>query len=141
VKAKSTSVSGDLRVPTRLAGANQTRYSGAMTDCLFCRISSGEARADRVYEDDRAVAFRDINPAGPTHILVIPRKHIPTLADLKPEDDALVGHLHRVATEVAHADGRTDFRLTVNCGAGAGQSVFHLHLHVIGGRALAWPPG
>ena len=103
--------------------------------------ASGEARADRVYEDEHAVAFRDINPAGPTHILVIPRQHIATLADLTPEDDALMGHLHRVAVEVARADGRRDFRVAVNCGAGAGQSVFHLHLHVIGGRALAWPPG
>lgn len=94
-----------------------------------------------MYEDDFAVAFRDINPAGPTHILIVPRKHIATLADLTPEDDALVGHLHRVAVTVAHADGRRDFRLAVNCGADAGQSVFHLHLHVIGGRPLAWPPG
>jgi histidine triad (HIT) family protein len=112
-----------------------------MADCLFCRIASGEARADRVYEDEQAVAFRDVNPAGPTHILVVPRKHIATLADLTADDDALVGHLTRVAAKVAHADGRSDFRLVVNCGAGAGQSVFHLHLHVIGGRALAWPPG
>jgi histidine triad (HIT) family protein len=94
-----------------------------------------------VYEDEHAVAFRDINPAGPTHILVIPRKHIATLADLTTDDDALVGHLHRVAVKVAQADGRSDFRLAVNCGAGAGQSVFHLHMHVIGGRALQWPPG
>jgi len=112
-----------------------------MTDCLFCRISSGEARADRVYEDDHAVAFRDINPMAPTHVLVIPRKHVATLTDLSADDDALVGHLHRVASKVARADGRTDFRVVVNCGAGAGQSVFHLHMHVLGGRALAWPPG
>ena len=112
-----------------------------MADCLFCRIATGEARADLVHEDDRTVAFRDINPASPTHILVIPRKHIASLADLTAEDDALVGHLVRVAAQVARGDGRTDFRLAVNCGAGAGQSVFHLHLHVLGGRALAWPPG
>ena len=112
-----------------------------MTDCLFCRIASGEARADRVYEDDHAVAFRDINPAGPTHVLVIPRKHIATLSDLTAEDDALVGHLVRVGAKVAAGDGRSDFRVAVNCGAGAGQSVFHLHLHVLGGRALGWPPG
>lgn len=112
-----------------------------MADCLFCRIATGEARADRVHEDDRTVAFRDINPASPTHILVIPRKHIASLADLTAEDDALVGHLVRVAAQVARGDGRTDYRLAVNCGAGAGQSVFHLHLHVLGGRALAWPPG
>ncbi len=112
-----------------------------MSDCLFCRIATGEARADRVYEDEDAVAFRDINPAGPTHVLVVPRKHIASLADLAPGDDALVGRLHRIAVRVARADGRSDFRVAVNCGAGAGQSVFHLHLHVIGGRALAWPPG
>ena len=112
-----------------------------MTDCLFCRIAAGEARAERVYEDDRAVAFRDINPAGPTHILVVPRKHVASIADVAPEDDALIGHLHRVATQVARADGRRDFRVVTNVGAGAGQSVFHLHLHVIGGRALKWPPG
>lgn len=94
-----------------------------------------------MYEDEHAVAFRDINPAGPTHILVIPRKHIATLADLTEDDDALVGHLTRVAAKVAKADGQSDFRLAVNCGAGAGQSVFHLHMHVIGGRALKWPPG
>jgi histidine triad (HIT) family protein len=112
-----------------------------MADCLFCRISTGEASADRVFEDEHAVAFRDINPAGPTHILVIPRKHIATLADLTPDDDPLMGHLTRVAAQVALAEGLRDFRLAVNCGAGAGQSVFHIHLHVIGGRALAWPPG
>lgn len=112
-----------------------------MTDCLFCRIASGEARAERVHEDELCVAFRDINPAAPTHVLIIPRKHVATLADLTAEDDALVGHLHRVAAKVARADGRKDFRLAVNCGAGAGQSVFHLHFHVLGGRALAWPPG
>ena len=94
-----------------------------------------------MHEDEHAVAFRDINPAGPTHILVIPRKHVATLADLTVDDDALVGHLTRVAAKVAKADGLSDFRLAVNCGAGAGQSVFHLHMHVIGGRALKWPPG
>ena len=112
-----------------------------MTDCLFCRIASGEARAERVHEDELSVAFRDINPAAPTHVLVIPRKHVATLADLTAEDDALIGHLHRVAAKVARADGHRDFRVIVNCGAGAGQSVFHLHVHVLGGRALAWPPG
>ena len=112
-----------------------------MADCLFCRICSGEARADRVHEDEHAIAIRDINPAAPTHLLVVPRKHIATLADLTPEDDALVGHLYRVAGGVARAAGLADFRAVVNCGAGAGQSVFHLHVHVLGGRPLAWPPG
>ena len=112
-----------------------------MADCLFCRICSGEASADRVHEDAQAVAIRDVNPGAPTHLLVLPRKHIATLADLTPDDDALVGHLHRVAVDVARAAGLTAFRAVVNCGAGAGQSVFHLHLHVLGGRQLAWPPG
>jgi histidine triad (HIT) family protein len=112
-----------------------------MADCLFCRICSGEARADLVHEDEQAVAIRDINPAAPTHLLVLPRKHIATLTDLTPADDALVGHLYRVAGEVAQRAGLRDFRAVVNCGAGAGQSVFHLHIHVLGGRALAWPPG
>ena len=112
-----------------------------MADCLFCRICSGEARADRVHEDEDAIAIRDINPAAPTHLLVIPRKHIATLTDLTPEDDALVGRVHRLATTVAHAAGLRDFRVVVNCGPGAGQSVFHIHFHVLGGRPLTWPPG
>jgi histidine triad (HIT) family protein len=112
-----------------------------MADCLFCRICSGEARAERVHDDEHAIAIRDINPAAPTHLLVLPRKHIATLADLTAADDALVGHLNRVAAQVAREAGLRDFRTVVNCGAGAGQSVFHLHLHVLGGRALGWPPG
>jgi histidine triad (HIT) family protein len=112
-----------------------------MADCLFCRICAGEARADRVHEDEQAVAIRDINPAAPTHLLVMPRKHIATLRDLTAEDGGLIGHLHRVAASVARDAGLTDFRVVVNCGQGAGQSVFHLHLHVLGGRALGWPPG
>ena len=112
-----------------------------MADCIFCRIASGEASATRVHQDEHTVAFRDINPAAPTHILVVPRKHIVSLADLTAEDDALIGHLHRVAASVARADGLRDFRLVVNNGAGAGQSVFHLHLHVLGGRPFSWPHG
>ena len=112
-----------------------------MADCLFCRVCRGEARADRVHEDAHAVVIRDIKPAAPTHLLVLPRKHIASLADLTPEDDALVGHLHRVAQSVMRAAGATDYRLVVNCGPGAGQSVFHLHLHILAGRAFSWPPG
>ncbi len=94
-----------------------------------------------MHEDEHAVAIRDINPAAPMHVLVLPRKHIAYLRDLTAGDDALIGHLNRVAASVARANGYDDFRVVVNCGAGAGQSVFHLHLHVLGGRALAWPPG
>ena len=112
-----------------------------MADCLFCRICTGEASATRVYEDAEVVAIRDINPAAPMHVLVLPRRHIATLRDLTPADDGLVGHLHRVGAQVARAEGHQDFRAVVNCGAGAGQSVFHLHLHVLAGRALSWPPG
>lgn len=108
---------------------------------IFSRILSGELPSDRVWEDDHCIAFRDINPAAPTHILVIPRKEIAQLDAMTEEDVPLVGHLMHVATQVAHAEGLKDFRTVINNGAGAGQTVFHLHVHVIGGRALSWPPG
>jgi histidine triad (HIT) family protein len=108
---------------------------------LFEKIADGEVPADVVYEDDRAVAFRDLHPAAPVHVLVIPRKPIPRADAVEPADEALVGHLFTVARAVAAQEGLTDYRLVVNCGAGAGQSVFHLHVHLLGGRALAWPPG
>lgn len=108
---------------------------------IFSKIISGDIPSDKVYEDDQCIAFRDINPAAPTHILVIPRKEIPRLDAAEAEDEALVGHLMRVATLVAKQEGLSDFRTVINNGAGAGQTVFHLHVHVIGGRALAWPPG
>ena len=108
---------------------------------IFSKILNGEIPSDRVYEDDQCIAFRDINPVAPTHILVIPRKEIPRLDAMEESDEALVGHLMYVATEVAKSEGLSDFRLIVNNGAGAGQTVFHLHLHVVGGRAVTWPPG
>ena len=108
---------------------------------LFSKIIAGEIPSDRVYEDDRCVAFRDINPSAPTHVLVVPREEIPRLDAMTEAQEALVGHLMRVATLVARQEGLDDFRLVVNTGAGAGQSVFHLHLHVLGGRPLGWPPG
>lgn len=108
---------------------------------IFSKILAGEIPSDRVYEDDRCIAFRDINAAAPTHVLVIPRKELPRLDAMEEADEALVGHLCRVATLVAKQEGLEDFRLVVNNGAGAGQTVFHLHIHVIGGRALTWPPG
>lgn len=108
---------------------------------IFGKILRGEIPADTVYEDDQCMAFRDINPSAPTHILVIPRKAIARLADAEAEDEGLLGHLMRVAAKVAKQEGLEDFRLVTNNGEGAGQSVFHLHLHVIGGRSLTWPPG
>lgn len=108
---------------------------------IFKKIIDGEIPADVVYEDDQCLAFRDINPAAPTHILVIPKQEIAQLDDMTPEDAPLMGHLMYVATQVAAQEKLPGFRLVVNCGAAAGQTVFHLHLHVIGGRGLKWPPG
>ena len=108
---------------------------------LFQQIADGEVPADVVYQDDRAVAFRDISPVAPTHVLIVPRKPIPRADAVEPEDEALVGHLFTVARKVAEQEGLSDYRLVVNNGAGAGQSVFHLHVHLVGGRDLGWPPG
>jgi histidine triad (HIT) family protein len=108
---------------------------------LFTRIISGEIPSTKVWEDDLCVAFRDINPTAPTHVLVVPRQEITRLDQMTEADEGLVGHLMRVATQVAREEGLNDFRVVVNNGAGAGQSVFHLHVHVIGGRSLSWPPG
>ena len=114
-----------------------------MNDCLFCKIAAGQIPAKVIYQDDQAVAFLDLNPQAPTHLLVIPRKHIPTLNDLTPEDDALVGSLHRLAARLAAERGiaQEGWRLVVNSNRGAGQTVFHIHLHVLGGRIMTWPPG
>lgn len=108
---------------------------------IFGKIAAGEMEADTVYEDDQCVAFRDVNPQAPTHILVIPRKEIPMLQDMSPDDEGLVGHLCMVAKQVAEQEGLKDYRLVINNGSGAGQSVFHLHVHILGGRAFGWPPG
>ncbi len=107
-------------------------------DCIFCKIIDRELDAEIVYEDDHAVAFKDINPAAPVHILIVPRKHIPTLLDLEKEDESLIGHLHTVANKVAGNLNleKKGFRVVINCGADAGQIVFHLHLHLLGGRPL-----
>jgi len=112
-----------------------------VADTIFGRIARGEQAARLVHEDERALAFHDINPQAPTHLLVIPRKPIARLEAAGPEDEALLGHLLLVARRVAAEAGLSDYRLVVNNGAGAGQSVFHLHVHVLGGRPLGWPPG
>jgi histidine triad (HIT) family protein len=112
-------------------------------DCIFCKIVAGEIPAAKVYEDERAVAFRDINPQAPTHALVIPREHVASLSEADESHEALLGHLLLVAARVAGEAGHKDsgFRTVIYNGAGAGQSVFHIHVHVLGGRALTWPPG
>lgn len=108
---------------------------------IFQKILDGEIPADKVFEDEQCIAFRDIHPAAPVHVLVIPRKALARVDAAQEEDEALLGHLLRVAGEVARAEGLAGYRLVINNGALAGQTVFHLHVHVIGGRALAWPPG
>jgi histidine triad (HIT) family protein len=115
----------------------------AEQDCTFCRLVAGEIATDILYSDERAVAFRDINPQAPVHALVIPREHLDSLDDASGRDEGVLGHLLRVAARVANAEGLSEsgYRTVINTGAGAGQSVFHLHLHVIGGRPLGWPPG
>ena len=110
-------------------------------ETIFSKILRGEIPSDKVYADEEFYAFRDINPGAPTHILVIPRKPIAKLADATAEDAELLGRLLLVANTVAKQEGLTDYRLVINNGAGAGQSVFHLHLHILGGRPMAWPPG
>ena len=112
-------------------------------DCIFCKVVAGEISADIIHTDERAVAFRDINPQAPVHVLVIPRAHMDSLDDASGRDEGVLGHLLRVAARVANAEGLSEsgYRTVINTGAGAGQSVFHLHLHVIGGRPLNWPPG
>ena len=111
--------------------------------CLFCRIVAGEIPASKVYEDERLFAFNDINPQAPMHVLVVPKRHVATLNDLVAEDDALVGAMVRTAAAIAKEKGYDGpgFRTVFNCNAQAGQTVFHLHLHVLGGRPLSWPPG
>src|SRR5947207_7364360 len=113
------------------------------TDCLFCKILAGTAAADVVYQDNRCVAIRDVNPQAPTHLLVIPREHLESLDDASQKDEALLGHLLRVAARVANAGRPAEggYRAVINNGAGAGQSVFHLHVHVLGGRPMNWTPG
>ena len=115
----------------------------AIDDCLFCMILAGDIPADIIYESEAAIAFRDINPQAPTHVLVIPRKHIATINDIEPEDYELVGGLYAAAAQIADDEGFAEqgYRAVMNCNEGAGQTVFHIHLHVLGGRRLNWPPG
>lgn len=112
-------------------------------DCLFCKIAAGEINADVIFENENVMAFRDINPQAPTHVLVIPKNHIATINELTDRDSGTVGALHLAARDIARQEGIADagFRTVMNCNAAAGQTVFHIHLHVLGGRELSWPPG
>ena len=113
-----------------------------MSETLFSKIINREISADIVYEDEQCLAFRDVNPQAPVHILVIPRKPIAMLSDAVEKDEALLGHLLTTASKVAIQEGFGDaFRLVVNNGADVGQTVFHLHIHILAGRSLTWPPG
>ena len=114
-----------------------------MLECVFCNILSGKTPAEFVYENERIVAFRDINPQAPVHVLVVPRKHIPTTNDVQPEDAELLGEMILVARQVAEKEGiaESGYRLVMNCNENSGQEIYHLHLHVLGGRRLTWHPG
>lgn len=112
-------------------------------NCLFCQIVAGKVPGDFVHQDERCVVIRDNNPQAPTHVLVIPRDHLESLDDASQKEESLLGHLLRVAARVANDQGHAEdgYRSVINTGAGAGQSVFHLHVHVLAGRQLTWPPG
>ena len=112
-------------------------------DCLFCKIASGEIDAKVIHETDDVIAFRDISPQASTHVLIIPKRHIPTINDITSEDEATVGKLYVAARDIAAAEGIAEpgYRAVMNCNAAAGQTVFHIHLHLLGGRDLGWPPG
>ena len=112
-------------------------------DCLFCKILAGDIPAEIVLDNEDVIAFHDINPQAPTHVVIIPRKHIATINDLQPGDEPVVGNLFIAAKQIAAIEGFADegYRVVMNCNAGAGQTVFHIHLHLLGGRPLTWPPG
>ena len=114
-----------------------------MADCLFCKIAAREIPGDVVHEDERLVAFSDVNPQAPTHVLIVPRRHISTLNDLTDDDTELVVGMVRLAARIAAAGGHAEagYRTVFNCNAAAGQTVFHIHLHLLAGRDLTWPPG
>jgi histidine triad (HIT) family protein len=114
-----------------------------LEDCLFCKISAGEMDTDFVYQDEKLVVFEDINAQAPVHLLIVPKKHISDLNKLQPEDNDLIGHVYQVAKKIAaeHNIAESGYRLVSNCGEQGGQTVYHIHFHLLGGRNLQWPPG
>ncbi len=114
-----------------------------MTECIFCKIAGGEIPAELVHQDDEVLAFRDINPQAPVHVLIVPKRHIATLNDVTPKDAGLIGKLYLVARQLANEMGVADkgYRTLINCNMDGGQDVFHIHLHLLAGRRMGWPPG
>jgi len=114
-----------------------------MADCIFCKIISGEIPSNEVYSDDELFAFRDVNPQAPVHVLIVPRKHIELIVDFTEQDAGLIGRMVLAANKIADAEGLVEngFRYVLNCNEHGGQAVFHVHLHVLGGRQMTWPPG
>jgi histidine triad (HIT) family protein len=114
-----------------------------MQECLFCKIIKGEIASEICYRDDKVIALKDIKPQAPVHLLIIPKKHISTLLELREEDKELVGHIYSVANQLAKRESlaRSGFRVVANCGPDSGQEVFHIHFHLLAGRKFAWPPG
>lgn len=114
-----------------------------MSDCIFCKIVAGDIPAEKLLQNDDIVVFRDLNPQAPTHLLAIPKQHIASINEMDEGDVAVAGKLFLAAKEVAAIEGLSEsgYRVVMNCGKGAGQTVFHMHLHILGGRALSWPPG
>lgn len=128
----------DLNIATR----SNVEEVGDLSDCLFCKIVKKELPSEIVYEDDEVLAFRDIKPQAPVHVLIIPKRHIASLADLTEEDGDAMGRVMLVASKLARDSGISEgYRVVANCGKDAGQSVFHIHVHLLGGRSLGWPPG
>ena len=124
------------------ANSHPNAMFSSMTDCLFCKIIRGEIPARKVHEDEHTLAFEDISPQAPTHVLIVPKKHIRGLQEAEAEDAELIGHLHLAAAKIGRQRGIEEgYRTVLNVGPKSGQSVFHLHLHLIGGRDLKWPPG
>jgi histidine triad (HIT) family protein len=128
-------------LPCVIAGA-ATGYTGLAMSCLFCKIVDGTIPSTRVYEDDQCIAFADIHPQAPVHLLIVPREHIASLAEAASEHNALLGHLLWTASNLARQKGLANgYRTVINTGADGGQTVDHLHVHMLGGRAMHWPPG
>jgi len=114
-----------------------------LSDCIFCKIATGEIKTEFIYEDKDIVAFKDINPQAPVHIIIIPRKHIPTLNDLQPQENELAGKMITIGIKIAkkYKELENGYRLVLNCKKNGGQEIFHIHLHLLGGRRMQWPPG